>query len=423
MKQSFKFVKTASSELQFKINQSIIFNYLRANGPISRAKISQDLKISAPAVSRVIEKLINDDYVIEAQKQETKSGKRPTLLTLNKNRGLVLGVDLGSEKLKMALMDYSGSIVKRYVGPDILDRMDISEILKNEISKVFADYQKNISRDPMHLEIKSICIAFPADVDPLSGRIISAPLYGSWSNINLKEDIKAVFDLPVFIENNVNLAAWGEKTNGKAKNFSNVVFLEISNGIKAGIIIDNVLIKGENGYAGEIGFTITDTENLGFKIINKGYLEKFASVTSLRNKAVKLIKEGKKSLIMNLAGNDIDKIDSAIVCEAAMADDIVAKDIIENIVKLLSIAMINLILILNPKIIILGGYIFNLPYKNELIVNPIKNYVKQSIPFSIPDIELSDLGNDATIIGSCYMAMEALLIGEFPYIIEQNLMN
>ena len=133
MKQSFKFVKTASSELQFKINQSIIFNYLRANGPISRAKISQDLKISAPAVSRVIEKLINDNYVIEAQKQETKSGKRPTLLTLNKNRGLVLGVDLGSEKLKMALMDYSGSIVKRYVGPDILDRMDISEILKNEI--------------------------------------------------------------------------------------------------------------------------------------------------------------------------------------------------------------------------------------------------------------------------------------------------
>jgi predicted NBD/HSP70 family sugar kinase/biotin operon repressor len=420
MIQSFKFVKTASSELQFKINQSIIFNYLRAKGPISRAKISQDLKISAPAVSRVIEKLINDDYVIEAYKQETKSGKRPTLLTLNKNRGLVLGVDLGSEKLKMALMDYSGNIVKRYIGPDILDRMDISEILKNEISKVFTDCKKNILKSSITSEIESICVAFPADVDPLSGQIISAPLYGSWSNINLKADLKDKFNIPVFIENNVNLAAWGEKTNGKAKNFSNVVFLEISNGIKAGIIIDNVLIKGENGYAGEIGFTIANTENLGFKIINKGFLEKFASVTSIKNKAVKSIKEGKKSIIMDMVDDDIDKINSAIVCSAALKGDKLAKDIIDNVVKLLSIAIINLVLILNPRIIILGGYIFDLPYKNELIVNPIKNYIKQSIPFTIPEIELSDLGNDATIIGSCYMAMEALLIGEFPYKIEQN---
>lgn len=114
MVQSFKFVRTASSELQFKINQSIIFNYLREKSPISRAKISQDLKISAPAVSRVIEKLISDNYVLETKKQETKSGKRPTLLTLNKDRGLVLGIDLGSEKIRMSLMNYDGNIVKKY---------------------------------------------------------------------------------------------------------------------------------------------------------------------------------------------------------------------------------------------------------------------------------------------------------------------
>jgi len=420
MKQTFKFVRTASSDLQFKINQSIIFNYLRANGPISRAKISQDLKISAPAVSRVIEKLIDDDYVIETKKLETKSGKRPTLLALNKDRGLVLGVDLGSEKLKMALMDYSGDIVKKYTGPEILDGMDIAEVLKKEIDKVFSDCKKNVSNNSITSEIKSICVAFPADVDPASGKIISAPLYGSWSDINLKEDLSTAFSIPVFIENNVNLAAWGEKNIGKGKDFSNVVFLEISSGIKAGIIIDNILLKGENGYAGEIGFTIINTENLGFKIINKGFLEKNASVTAIKKIAIRSIKEGKSSLITELSGNVIENISPAIICEAAVQGDSLAGEILERVVKLLSIAMINLILILNPKIIILGGYIFDLPYKNELLIDPIKDYVKQSVPFSIPDIELSELGNDATIIGSCLMAMEALLIGEFPYKIEQQ---
>ena len=420
MRQSFKFVRTASSELQFKINQSIIFNYLRENSPISRAKISQDLKISAPAVSRVIERLISEKYVLETEKQETKSGKRPTLLALNIEKGLVLGIDLGSEKIRMSLMDYGGKIVKKYSGPEILDSLDIEEVLKQEIQKIFNDCRKNKLNYSNPPEIQSICIAIPADVDPISGKIISAPLYGSWRNINLKEKISSMFDIPVFIENNVNLASWGEKNYGRGKNFSNIVFLEISNGIKAGVIIDNFLLKGENGYAGEIGFTIVNTENLGFKIINKGFLEKFASITSIKNIAVKSIKAGDKSIILKMADNDINKIDSALVCAAAMKDDKLASEIIENVVKLLSIAVINLILIMDPKIIILGGYIFNLPYKNELFVNPIKNYIERSIPFKIPDIELSELGDDATIMGSCFMAIETLLAGEFPYKIDQG---
>ena len=420
MKQSFKFVKTASSELQFKINQSIIFNYLRENSPISRAKISQDLKISAPAVSRVVEKLISDDYVLETKKQETKSGKRPTLLALNKGRGFVLGIDLGSEKIRMSLMDYSGIIVRKYTGPEILDSMDIEEVVKKEILRAFEDCGNNKFNYINLPEIQSVCIAIPAEVDPLTGKIISAPLYGSWKNINLKEKMEFIFNIPVFIENNVNLAAWGEKNYGGGKDFANIVFFEISNGIKAGIIIDNILLKGENGYAGEIGFSIANTENLGFKIVNKGFLEKFASVTSIKNKAVKSIKLGEKSLIMDLSGNDISRIDSAMVCEAAIKGDKLANEIIENVVKLLSIAMINLILIIDPKMIILGGYIFNLPYKMELFVNPIKNYIENSIPFEKPDIVLSELGDDATIMGSCFMAIETLLLGEFPYKIDQS---
>ena len=106
---------------------------------------------------------------------------------------------------------------------------------------------------------------------------------------------------------------------------------------------------------------------------------------------------------------------SSDLCEAALRGDKLAKKIIDNVVKLLSVAIINLILIIDPKIIILGGYILNLPKNHELIVNPVKKNITKSIPFEIPAIELSELGDDATIMGSCFIAIENLLTGKFPY--------
>jgi len=422
MKHSLKFLRTASSELQFKINKSIIFNYIREDGPISRAKISRDLKISAPAVSRVVEKLINEDYIMETDKQETKSGKRPTLLKTNKDKGFVLGIDLGRESIRMALANFNGYIIKKYWGAEVLDNKDIVERLKREISSVLYDCKKNEWGFSTKPEVKSICIGIPADVDPESGKIISAPLYGSWRDINLKDIIDKEFNIPVFIDNNVNIAALAEKNYGRGKDFTNVIFLEISNGIAAGIIIDNHLLRGSYGSAGEIGFTIVGSENLRFEVKNKGFLEKFASINSIKKKVLKAINEGEKTLITDLIKNDMKKIEPSLVCEAAKKGDRLAKNIIEEMVRFLSIAIINLVLIINPQIIILGGDICNLKHVDELFVRPIINYVKQSVPFKIPNIELSALGEDAGIIGASYMAMESLILGEFPYKIEQEVL-
>ena len=100
-----------------------------------------------------------------------------------------------------------------------------------------------------------------------------------------------------------------------------------------------------------------------------------------------------------------------------------ANEIIEETVKFLSIAVINLILILNPQIIILGGDICNLPEANKLFVKPIMNLVEKAVPFKMPHIRLSLLGEDAGIVGSSMMAMEAFLLGKFPYKIEQEVLS
>ncbi|MDD5689940.1 MAG: ROK family transcriptional regulator [Caldisericia bacterium] len=418
MERSLKFIKTASAKLQFKINTSIIFNYIRENEPIPRIKISNDLKISPSAVSRVIDKLIKEEYVVEADKLKTKGGKRPTLIKIKQNKDFVIGIDLGKEKFKIALADFNGEIIKKYRGFKISNDRNIAEKIINEINTILSKYCENEKIRKNNL--KAVSIGVPADIDMDSGKVISAPLYGNWKDLNLKEILGNEFKIPVYIENDANLSALGEKYYGKGKNFKDFIFVEISNGIGAGIIIDNHLFRGSFGSAGEIGFTMVSTENLNFKVKNKGFLGKSASVGSIKKKAIREISDGRKTIITEIVKNDIEKIEPCIVCKAAADGDELANDIITEMVNLLSIGIINLILIQNPQIIVLGGDICNLPEVDKLFLEPIKEKISNSIPFRIPEIELSLLSEDAGIIGASFKAIESLLMDKFPYKIEKE---
>ncbi len=414
MIRSLKFHKTASSQLQYKINMSIIFNYMRQYGPITRAKLSRDLNISAPAVSRAIEKLLGESYVVETGKAKSKTGKKPMLLKTNDSKGLVIGIDLARGRVRCMLANFSGESIKSLWGSAIGDSKDILDKLSDDIAQLAGD-------DCIGL-VKTVCIGVPAVVDDESGRILSAPLYGSWKNLDIGGYINKKLGIPVYIENNVNLAALAEKNYGQGQKFNDVFFLEIGNGIGGGIIIDNHLLRGSEGSAGEVGFSIVNQENIGFKVKNKGFLEKHASVTSLQKKAVRAIKNGSDTSIKKLTGGDTAKVTPAIVCEAALSGDDLANNIIEEMNRLLAVIIINTIFLLNPQIIVIGGDICALPHAKSLFINPITKFVKGSVPFRIPPLKLSLLGEDAGVIGSSFMAMEAMLVGEFPYKIAQEVL-
>lgn len=412
MKVPLKFNRIASSELQNIINISIIFNHLRENSPISRAKISKNLNISAPAVSRVVAKLINRGYVKEIGKVKTVVGKRPTELEINLDKGFILGVDLSKDKIKLALANFRNEIIEKYIGHKIENDIDLTKFVVNNIENFFKQMGRN--------NINAICISVPANVDPESGVIVGVPLYKNWINLNLKKDLSKSFDIPIYIENEANLAALAEKYYGVGKIFSNLVSIQVSVGIGAGIIIDDHLFKGFNGLAGEIGFTIIDTKNLNFKVKNKGFLERFASIDSLKKIVISELLKGRKSLINDLSKGNSKKVNNKIILEALKRGDELAVETIGNMINYLSIVIINLILILNPQIIIIGGDIVNFPDIENIILNPIIKTVKKSLPFDIPEIILSALSDDASLIGATYLGVESLLLNEFPFKIDTN---
>lgn len=418
MKDPLNLSDIIDSKLQSKINISIIFNHLRKNGTASRADIARALNISRPTVSRVIEILIRHNYVIETEKKKTSSGKRPTILKINQNKGYVIGIDLGKEKLGIAITDFKGEMIEKFKGFKISNSKDIASKVIDEIRPIL---MKNNKKEELYSpKIKAICIGVPANIDINTGKVISALVYNNWKNLNFKEIIRSEFNIPVYIENDVNLSALAEMYYGEGKKFKNIIFVEISNGIGAGIIIDNRLFRGSYGSAGEIAFTIINSGNLGYEIKNKGFLEKFASVESIKKRAIREIKNKKKTIITKMVKDDIEKIDPILVCEAAIRGDELAKNIINEMVDFLSISIINLILIQNPQIIILGGDICNLPEVNKLFVDPIIENVMSSVPLTIPEIKLSSLGGDAGVIGASFFATESLIMSEFPYKIHEG---
>lgn len=414
-----KFQKTADQNLQNAINRSIILNYLRGNGPVSRADISANLKISASAVSRVIDSLIKEKYVIETVKIKTAVGKRPIQLEINPERGYVLSLDLSQERLQMALYDFTGKLLKKNRGFTILGIQDEIEHVVDEVRSFLDHYlsEKELLIEKFPLE--AISVGLPADIDVETGKISSASLYENWNEINFKEVLAREFHITVYVEKDVILSVLAEKNFGKGKDFKDVVFIEISSGVSAGIIVDNQLIRGACGSAGQIAFTVINAENLGYRAGNKGYLDKFASVQRITEKTLEELEKGKKTTVRNMLKGDIGTLAPSLVCEAALNGDRLANEIIDEIVRDLSIGIINLILAVNPQVVVLGGTVSSLPGVATLFVEKIVAYVKKAVPFKIPEFTLSSLGEDVVLIGASSLAIEAFLAREFPYRMEQ----
>ena len=132
-------------------------------------------------------------------------------------------------------------------------------------------------------KLHGICIGIPATTRDAAGTSISTPLYSSLERTDFIKGLESIYSVPVYVENIVKLSALAEKNYGIAKKYENIVFIEVSNGIGAGIILENRLIRGSDGAAGEIGFTIINTENLKYMTTNHlGFLEKNYSLEVIK---------------------------------------------------------------------------------------------------------------------------------------------
>ena len=257
----------------------------------------------------------------------------------------IIGIDIGGTKTSVSLGNPQGKILIRLVFPT----EDVSSTV-NQAKRAIRAYLKKY--DKSLKKTKGIGISCAGPLDLKKGILISPPNMPAWRNIPLKRIFSRSFALPVAIDNDANCAALAEKIFGAGKKVNNLFYYTVSTGIGGGLIISGEIFHGASYDAGEIGHSVILPDGPKCNCGKRGCLEALASGTAIGRIACE--KATKNSLILRLAGKK-KNIDAGIVARAAQKGDRLAKEIYHQAAFYLGLSISNVIQIINPEMIVIGG--------------------------------------------------------------------
>lgn len=314
--------------------------------------------------------------------------------------GYVIGVDLGGTKILTVLSNLQGEIIARNRLPTKSEQGTSKVIgrILTTIDQVIAD--SDLATD----DIEAIGVGAPGPLSVKEGIIHQAPNLG-WKDVNLKQLLESELNIPVFVENDANAAALGSKWFGAGRDKQDLVYLTISTGIGSGIIIDNELYHGFSDSAGEVGHMVIDPESdIRCRCGDRGCWEALASGTALGRLGQKAVSSGSSSLMEELV-DSIDQIDGAVVTEAAAQGDTTAKRILDQVTNYLGIGIANLINILNPELIVIGG---GVSQAGNIVLESIKKTaLERAMETSAKEVKIVpvQLGDDIGAVGAVAKAL------------------
>ena len=315
---------------------------------------------------------------------------------LKKNDRLAIGVDLGGSKIGIALVKKNGEIEKYIKIPTHAEQgkeLTISRI-KQGIYRVIEEKDLKIDN------IIGIGIGAPGPLDYKEGVIHCAPNLPGWKEVPLASIIKDEFQIPVIIENDANVAAWGEKIFGVARGIDHMVCLALGTGIGAGLILNGKIYHGKNSLAGEIGHIVVNKEGPRCNCGNYGCLEAYSSAAGIKNRLYSKINKLKADNLAVPFASNLDDISLVQIFKMARKGNELVKDIVDEAIEYLGIGIATVINILNPEMIVLVGGLAN---EGDKLLNPLKKIIyKRAMSSHLPDLKIvfGKLGDYAGAIGA-----------------------
>ncbi len=391
---------TGDATLLRKVNASAVLRMIHEQGPISRSEVARRLHLSPATITRIVNVLLEDQLVVEGSPSLSPQGRRPVLLEFNPRASLVIGVYIHRNMIG-ALSDLNGEILERRVVPSVGGEAGVERL-----TEVIRDlHQLSTSYGP---PVRGVGIGAPSITLFEKGEVIWAPTLG-WRNLPLKARLEEALDLPVFVENEVNLIALGESWRGAGRDVDNLVCISLGEGIGAGLVLGGQLYRGAHCAAGEVGYMIPNERSLGRKYDQYGCLEGLAGSAGIVRRALTRLGAGEESVLRRQESADSSSLTVEAVLSAAREGDQLAQSVVSETVDFLSIAVANLICVLDPDRIVISG---DLADFGDLFVEPIRARVTEVLPL-VPEIVLSELKMDAAVLGALAIALHETDSGLF----------
>jgi glucokinase-like ROK family protein len=381
-------------------NRAAILKIIRERVAISRVEIARSLCLNPSTVSRLVDELMALGLVVEGTERgrsTNRGGRRPISLEFNPGAGYLIGVDLGGTNMVGGMANLDGEILARRNMPS---RSALGKGGEKSLQRLVELTRELIHACPDPGRIWGVGIGAPAVTLSEEGVVTWAPAFG-WRNLQLKKIMEQALNLPVFVENDVNLAALGEHWCGAGQDIDDLVAIFIGTGIGAGIILGGEVYRGAGHAAGEVGYMVVDTHSLGQRYDQFGCLETLTSGSGIAARAKKRIEAEKETPLLALAGGDPQNITAELVFAAAREGDAGAQAVVDETVQYLSLAVANVACLLNPEVVIIGGGVAR---SADMLLDGIRHMLDGVVP-AVPRLVASALGKDAVIQGAFAMVL------------------
>jgi glucokinase len=316
-------------------------------------------------------------------------------VAINPNWGHVVGVDLGASHLHFALADFCGEILDDYIA-----KIRPEDGPQRMIEQIQVGIHALAARHKEHGRLKALAMAVPSAVDASRSVVSFANNLPGWTNIHLGKDLERDLRIPVFLENDANLAAIGEHWRGVARGVNNFVFIAIGTGIGSGVFIDGKLYRGHNGWAGELFRMNVEWQRWEEDFGDTGHLESYVSGMGISAEGRKALSDSAPAKPAGLA----QERDAHFVFEAFQKGNPQARAALEKVFTMLGVGIANVVGVLDPDLIVIGGGIAQ--GAPQFMLSTAERVVRTIQKDVAPPLKLSALGDKAQTLGAIYSALQ-----------------
>jgi glucokinase-like ROK family protein len=397
------FMFTGDQEKVRKVNRSLILNTLRLHAPVSRAQVANITGLTRGTVSNIINVLIEDGLVFEDKLQDSKIGRPSILLGLRPDGGAVVGVEFGVDFISVLLTNF---VAKTLWEIRVQTTSQSQTDIINQAEK-YIDQALTIAKE-QRLQPLGIGVGLPGLVNVRQGNLVMAPNL-HWKNIPLRLIWNQRFHLPIYIDNEANLAALGEYYFGIARNVDNFIYLSSDIGLGGGIVIGGRLFRGGHGYGGEIGHIQRDPlgEQCGCGRI--GCWETQVGPRAVLRRVKKEFETHHDQSLLDACSGNLENLTFDIVVKFALSGDLICHQALEEVAVNLGVGIADLVNIFNPDLIVIGGaFIQGKEILHSIIEKTIFSSALQPSVENLR-IEFSERKTEACVLGAVAVVLDDIL--------------
>lgn len=268
------------------------------------------------------------------------------------SQAVYAGIDIGGTNIKYGLIDSKGKVLFREQRPTMAEKG--ADPLMHLVANLSEGLLYHAAEED--LEVKWLGVGTPGAVDSKSGKVIGvSPNIAGWQGMEIGQILKDRLNLPIMVDNDVNAMALAEARFGAAQGYRSVVCVAIGTGVGGGIIVDGRLWRGASHSAGEIGHMTINPNGPACRCGGRGCLEAYCNSQAIIGRTIARLSNGLTPVFEEVLDGSLENLSIKKLFAAARKNDEIASQVIAETAEYLSVGVANVVNILNPEIVVIGG--------------------------------------------------------------------